>query len=263
MIVGTIYLITILFGSGLIDTFFIAELEKGVKIYVQDKDRKNELRADIKDTRQYIKAFNKSRKARLKQYKKILVSRETTAEELDDFYDLVSADRKIFQNKLIDDRLELARNLSTDEWSSIIALSFETMEERRAKAQKKTQKRAEKNVPEKTKDRFKKTRKVLAKKLDDGPQQDQINDELNKLVAAMDHLETEIRAINVTDDSTVIRQEASRKDLNSLANKMNDVRLSSYEMLKEFHFSVLNNTNEEKFEMIMKTFSKELETSVR
>ncbi len=86
MIVGTIFLITVLFGGGLIDTFFIAELEKGVKEYVVDDARKKELTANIKSAKKSIKSFNKDRKAQFKVYKDINASRATTSEEFDELF---------------------------------------------------------------------------------------------------------------------------------------------------------------------------------
>ena len=48
MIVGTIALISLLFGSGAFDVFFLPNFEKGVKEYVIGKERQKEITSDLK-----------------------------------------------------------------------------------------------------------------------------------------------------------------------------------------------------------------------
>ena len=262
MIIGAVALVLILFGGGL-DTFFISELEKGVKEYVQDKDRRDEIQAGIKDTKKNIKAFNKERKSYFKQFKKLNISRATTSAELDDFSDQMLTYRKAFQHRMIDDRLQLAANLKADEWASIILLSNKTIEEREKKARAKAQKGSDKNKEQKNTAIFEDTRSVLAETVSEEPRLHTLTEGLNKLVRAVEQLELKIRSINQKENKTIALQYASRKDLESIANNTLKTGQVGFKMLNEFHFLVLNNTSEAEFDEIMKAFSKELEISIR
>jgi hypothetical protein len=267
MIVGTIFLITVLFGGGLIDTFFIAELEKGVKEYVVDDARKKELTANIKSAKKSIKSFNKDRKAQFKVYKKINVSRTTTSEQFDELFLQLRTERVALQRELVDARLYLAKNIQADEWTSIVALSEESMDKRKEKAQKKADKKLAKvegdadalqqEIP------FKKARKSLDEIELDTAAHESIVAGLDDLVVVLQRLEEDIRAVNVQDNNAISRQDASAEELASIAGKMNDLRSLGFDSLKSFHFMVKENTSEAQWGKFMKAFGKELEMSVR
>ena len=70
MIVGIIAIFAILFSGGTNEAFFIDKMEKGVKEYVIEKDRKNEILSELKSSKKTIKAFDKNRKKQLKTLKK-------------------------------------------------------------------------------------------------------------------------------------------------------------------------------------------------
>ena len=263
MIVGSIALYMMLFGGGMIDTFFVGELEKGIKEYVLDKERKDELSAEVKESKKYIKAFNKQRKAQLKQYKELIGSTESTREELDEFYLNLQTERRLFQSKLIDDRLELSAKLTADQWNSIIALSTSELEERAEKAQAKAQKRADKGKQEKTKERFTKTRDTILNKVAGESEQERMEEGLNKLIAVIENLDTQTRAINVQENAIIIRQNASREEMLSIANRMNGIREAGFVALREFQLIARDDCTESEWHEVMKAFNKEQNVSVR
>ena len=67
MIIATIALLTILFGG--VDPFLIDRLDKGVKTYVVEDSRKDEILTIIKQHKKDVKAFDKLRRTRLKEFK--------------------------------------------------------------------------------------------------------------------------------------------------------------------------------------------------
>jgi hypothetical protein len=267
MIVGTIYLITILFGGGLIDTFFIAELEKGVKEYVVDDDRRKEITTGIKSAKKSIKSFNKNRKAQFKVYKKMNASRATTSEEFDKFFLQLRTERIEHQGKLIDARLDLAKKIRADEWASIVTLSEETMDKRNEKAQKKADKKLAKAKGDadalQRETLFKKTRKSLDKIDLDIAAHENIVAGLDELVVVLKGLDEDIRAVNVQDNNAISRQDATREELESIAKNVNDLRSIVFDTFISFHFTVKENTSEADWDKFMKAFDKEFQMAVR
>ena len=86
MLIATITALAILFGGGTFETFFIDDLRKGVKEYVVEDERKDEILDDLKRSKKMIKSFNKERKAQFKEFKKLNSSQATGSDELTGFF---------------------------------------------------------------------------------------------------------------------------------------------------------------------------------
>ena len=54
MLIATITALAILFGGGTFETFFIDDLRKGVKEYVVEDERKDEILDDLKRSKKMI-----------------------------------------------------------------------------------------------------------------------------------------------------------------------------------------------------------------
>ena len=100
MIVGLATLISILFFGGVGETFLVDKLEKGVKQYVVDKERKKDITADLKITAKYVKAFNKERKNKLKTFQNLNADRNKSIEDFASFFEELISDRITFQKKV-------------------------------------------------------------------------------------------------------------------------------------------------------------------
>ena len=61
MIIGIITALTILFGSGAFEVFFLPNFEKGVKEYVIEKERQKEITSDLKQVKGISKEYYKKR----------------------------------------------------------------------------------------------------------------------------------------------------------------------------------------------------------
>jgi len=274
MIVGTIALLAMLFGGGLIDTFFVAKLDKGVKEYVLDKERQKEIRADIKSTKKYIKQFNKGRKSQFKDFQEMLGSRDATSEEFDDFYAELHTSRVEFQDQLIDDRIALTQKIQEDEWTSIIAFSVDAIDQREEKIDTKNQKalkKAEDN-PDKAqkkaakaekKQPFFKTRQAITDAVGDVEKQTIMITSLDNLVLASQELERQIRSVNVRNNDVIVRRDATREEVKQLAQEMNKLRRSGFEQLVQTHMIIKENTDQSQWKIIMKALNKDLNMAVR
>lgn len=102
------------------EIFMIPDLKKQIKTHVTDKQRQGIILDEIKCANQEIKAFEKLRKSNLKLIKKRSKSRETTSDELLGLYQTYFDARIIFQNDLIEQRLNNQNLLEVDEWKLVI-----------------------------------------------------------------------------------------------------------------------------------------------
>ncbi|RLA21521.1 MAG: hypothetical protein DRQ61_08440 [Gammaproteobacteria bacterium] len=269
MIVGTILFLTILFGGGVIETFFVSELDKGVKEYVVDKERRKDILADLKISKQSIKQFNKDRKKQLKRYKKLNASRSTTLEELNNFYVELHNDRLLFQNTMIVDRIAITKKIQPDEWVAIMALAEVSIDKHKEKAQKKADKKKKKAlkkdpdyVAEEDKG-FDKTRKSVQKNVADMNKQQLIINGLDEMISSFKDLNSQIVSINVKENSTLINQNSSKTELKKITEKINTLRDYGFNKLNSMHMLIKENTTEGEWDNVIKAFNNELSGSIR
>ena len=269
MVAGTIYLLMVLFGGGVIEAFFIDNLSKGVKEYVVDQDRQKDIRADLKNTEKAIKNFNKERKAQFKILKIMNASRATSGDEFDGFYNQLHKEHLAFQEKLIDDRLAVSKKIHANEWASIIAFSEASIDKQEEKAQKKADKKKEKELKKSEnnnrgeKEPFFKTRRAITESVPDTEKQQAMISGLDEMIISSRKLDSEIRSINVKENSIIIRQDATKEELKQIAVEMNHLRRFSFDQLIEFHMLIKENTDEPEWDKIMKAFNKDLSIAIR
>ena len=254
MIIGTIMLMTMLFGSGL-DFYFVDNLEKGVKEYVIEKDRKKEILADLKTSKKLISNYNKEREAKYKTFKKLNISHETSREDLVGFFNKLYEERIAYQKEMVDDRLAVNKKKKADEWDSIMVFSKASLDKQIEKAQKKLNKNKEKGkelIP------FVKTRKAITENVLDSDKQQILKTGLDKLISSIEELTIETETINVNESKLITHQNATKDELIKLGNDLNNMRRLIFDELIGFHMLVKENTNSTEWDKIMKAFNKEL-----
>lgn len=252
MIIGTIALIAMLFGGGL-DFFFIDNLEKGVKEYVIEKDRKKEILADLKTSKKLISNYKKERKAKYKTFKKLNFSRETSKEELVGFFNKLYKERVAYQKEMVDERLVVIKKIKADEWDSIMLFSKISLEKQIEKKQKKLEKNNGKNIAP-----FVKTRKAITEYIIDSEKQQILKSGLDKMINSFEKLSIETETINVNESKLLTHQNATKDELVKFGDKLNEMRRLIFNELIDFHMLVKENTNISEWGKIMKVFNKEL-----
>ena len=251
MIVGLATLISILFFGGVSETFLVDKLEKGVKQYVLDKERKKEITADLKVSVKYIKAFNKERKSKFKSFQDLNANRLTSREELTLYFDELMNDRKHFQERVIGDRISILNKIESDEWELILINSKESIDKVNAKTQKKLDKG-------KISEPFEKTTAVIAKVITDKERKEKLDKALNTFIDSQEKTFEKLESMNTIDSGIISNKDASEKDLIKLAKELNELRKLAFNDLTSFHFSVKEFTTQAEWEQIMKAFNKEL-----
>jgi len=254
MIVGTVALLTILFGGGF-DFFFIDNLEKGVKEYVIEKDRRKEILADLKTSKKLISNYSKERKAKYKTFKKLNISHETTREDLVDFFNKLYKERVAYQKEIVDSRIAVNKKIKADEWDSIMVFSKTSLDKQIEKDQKKLEKNKDKG---KDITPFVKTRKAITDNVLDSEKQQILKSGLDKMISSIEELMIETGTINANESKLLTNQNATKDELLKLGNKLNEMRRLIFDELIDFHMLVKENTNITEWDKIMKTFNKEL-----
>jgi len=251
MTVGTITLITILFFGGVSEYFLVDKLEKGVKIYVEDKERQKEILADLKVSKAFIKEFNKKRKSQLKSFKQLNADRITTKEQLTDFFNQLIKERLAFQERIISDRINVANKINQDEWDKIIENSQESFQKTKEKQQKKADK-GKVSAP------FEKTGEAIEKHIIDEEKKAAVRKALDTFIRSQEETVDKLRKMNAEDSDVINKNNASNAELMKLAEDMNKLRQHTFESVIEFHLSVKENTTVEEWAPIMKAFNKEV-----
>lgn len=256
MIIGTIALLTILFGG--VDPFLIDRLDKGVKTYVVEESRKDEILTITKQHKKDVKAFDKLRRTRIKEFKKLDRLEETKASDLENFFAQLPPERIAFQDQAIENRLVASSLITPEEWVLILGDAGESVLKSREKREKKEEK-AEK----KGKQAFPKTRKAMQKYIDDSDKQALILASLDKLVEEFLALEEKIISANVLENSVIARLDADREELKAMHNEWNQVRQVAITGLVDFYVDVRENTDASELDPIMKAFNKDLSITSR
>lgn len=246
MIVGTIALISMLFFGG-VEYFLMDELEKGVKTYVVEKDRRKEIEADLKVSMDIIKAFNKDRKSQLKVFKEMNANRDVTQTELDKFYNDRHEERSALQSNVISARLKVLPKLEEEEWEGIVKMSEETLTANIEKAAKKKPNDIFSNV-------IKTINKTIAEE-DKAPTAVKL---LNDFEIVRNSALKSIESLKASDNEVLTKKNASFNELKSMAEGGNSFRKEAYMAFVDFHFQMKDITNETEWAKIMKEFNKVL-----
>ena len=114
MIITTVTLITLLLFGSSDHLFFIDKLESGIKqALADDKPRRKELLAELKDAKKRHKAFRKERRRALDTFIEMNGERGTTHEEMSEFFDQIMQQRLEYQREMIGFRLSLSSESAT------------------------------------------------------------------------------------------------------------------------------------------------------
>lgn len=256
MIIGTIALLTFLFGGGLGEVFFIDSLEKGVKEYVVDKERRKEILADLDNSSTYIKEFNKARKSELIKFELINNSRSSTNKDMQDFFSEIMKERISFQDSIVSQRIRVVYKINDDEWTSIIKLSERSFKE----SQEKIKKKEAKSEPEVY---FQKTRKEIENNVNDSITQNILNSALNDILFTFEKLANRLNSINVEESNVLVKKDAVHADFEDIADKMNKIRADGFNNIIRFHFLLKDISSEASFDKIIKAYSNDILLSPR
>ena len=254
MIIGTITLLTLLFGSGSFELFFLPDFENAVKVGVVEKDRQKEILVDLKESNQIFKDFNKERQSDNKRFEELNLSRLSKEADFTAFFAEIQEKRISMQNDIIDSRIAIVNKIEPSEWDSIVVFSNTSVANSIEKAQKKSDKKSSKEPEEK----FKNTLKTISQVVVEPESKKNISEEITRLKNSFDKLSNNLETTYENKKSVIAIKGASKSDLLNITEELNNLRNLVYEELVIFHMVVKKNTNEEDWKKIMKAFNKEM-----
>ena len=139
MIIATVTALIILFSGGY-EIFFAENVEKGIKEYILEKDRRKELLDMTKEVKSRAKTYNKARKANYKDFKALYTNYNASEDELNAFFENLTGIQSDYQNDFVDKRIEITERITDEEWANIVKLSEEAYQKKVDKQAKKKQK---------------------------------------------------------------------------------------------------------------------------
>lgn len=248
MIIATVTALSILFFGGF-DIFFIDELEKGVKKYVEDKDRRKELLASLKETKKKGKDYNKNRKKKFKEFKTFFVQPETSSEEFDSFFSDLADVQEAYQKELIEERVKITAQLTDEEWKKIISDSQESVRKNQEKAVKKMKK--EPVVI------FKKSQIEIATVID-AEVKIKLESDLKKIEEGYRALLITMEELNSVQNEILMDQLSSKEALMTIYEDLSAKKGGIFKDLIIFHESISSNLETEEAVKLLNTFYKEM-----
>ena len=251
MIVGTLTILALLFGSGSFEAFFLLDLDNGVKEFVMEKDRQKEILSGINDVEKRIVAFNKTRASDFKHFKEMNEDRNTSEEAFSKLFQDIQTKRDSLQNEIIDSRIIICNKIQQNEWDSIVVFSKSSY----AKIQAKAKKKGDKDM----KQLFVKTGTIVTETIADDKRNNAIMEGLDGMSLKLETLLSKSETVDSDDHSVFTRKEASKEELLLMSVEMNELRNLIYKEIVGFHFTVTENTSSEEWSKIIKSFNKELE----
>lgn len=254
MIPALITLIVALFLGGPSEIFYVDDLEKGIKKYVVDKERKKELLSEYKDAKKTFKAFEKARKKDFKEFVKLYKESSTSTEKLTSFFTELESKRNKFQRDLIDTRVSLYNKIEPEEWENILTTSTLASEKRIEKQEK---------AKTKGKEAYGKTLSLINNTISNESKRAAIKNSLQEIISSVQELEKMIVSVNTSDNTILANKNSSREDLLKITNKEAEMRVPVLESLIDFHQTTKQNCSADEFETIIKSLLKEGNMSSR
>lgn len=249
MIIGLVTLITMLFGAGSVDVFYIDKIEQGINKNITDKERKKELKVELEDYTKSVKTFNKRRGKEIKLLRKKNLDKTTTEEWYKDFFDLRMQERKELALLFIDQRMELQKNITQEEWDNIMIVAIDESTILKEKELKKAQKDKDKNL-------FSSVELAINNSSGDNNVRTENMNALKILETEYNSIDMAYDNINVNESKFLADKNATREEMLKLSNSLNVERERMYRAYTNFLVALANNSDKADYQIIVKKLNK-------
>jgi hypothetical protein len=192
-----------------------------------------------------IKNFNKDRKGKLSEFISMNLDRDISRNELDDFFDDRVEERKVYQDEMIKQRIEMVAKIKDDEWKGIINQSNASVEKKMAKLEKKG-----------VKDPFESVMKTIKSTILDQDNQSQATSLIQNFKQRYTKLIDEVNAVNTVESKLLSNRNSTAEEFQKLAKDMNQLREKAYQSFIDLHFDMKDITNETEWTKVMKAVNK-------
>lgn len=249
MIIGIYTFLTLLFGGGSVDQFYIDQIDKGVKKYVADKDRKKEIQGYFDEYQSATANWNKLTKIEIKEFKKRNLDRGASLDWYRNYFEGKILLREELINKYIDLRLKMQESITDGEWAQIMELASEADTKEEAKEEKEKSKQADKDM-------FKKLREVTAENVDDAVAQEALILSWNDFEEQYNEVAEAYRMLDVNHTEIMSDKYATAEEFMAVGVVLIEIRAEAAEAFMEFITILKDSTTDDGYTAIMKEFNK-------
>ena len=241
MLIGLgLLVVAILFGGG--SPFVIPKLDNYVKTHVVDDGRKEIVLESLKDAKSKRKASEKKNAKYIKEFKKLLKSRETTREELELTIQIIKDAQAVSDQANIKYNIEAQKNITAEEWVAINADIAKGLEKPNKKATK---------ISNKLSKTYEKWKVKIAKTVVDEGKKEKAVASAEKLRALYLKNRDLIQKEVANKNSILYQYEASKEELNVMQDKFMDLSEEVLEAAIDTHFELVELTTEDEWKKIL------------
>lgn len=240
MLIGIFMALLIVFSGGS-PSFLIPKMDNYVKKYVAEEERKQKLLVLLKDAKAERKEFAKKNEKQHKELNKLLVSRNTTKEEFDDFIVKMNELRKKLQETNQKVIYEAQNYITEKEWDNMktdIKKDFGKLNKKLNKAITKVEKTFDKMAVKLEQTIQDKSKSEKALKSTESFEKILLS-HIREYQAEMTNENSLLYEYKVEESEIIASQQAFNKKMNELIRAYIDM-----------HFELVNSTTEEEWALI-------------
>ena len=239
----------LLFGNAQVESFFILDLDKGLRKHVASITRRQDAEAILSVYASSYKEFSKEHKKQLEELLQKNINYNTRVEWYQDFFKRALDDRQKLQTGFISGRLRLQEVLTQEEWDKIFESTKTNLEKLTEKKEKKRDKKGEK-------DPYMRTSKTIKETIPTGEKQTRSLEALTIFEEKYNMIGKSYENLKTDEAEIFYNRHATREDLQMIANSLNTLRKSLSVGYLELLFKLKKNTTEEEWSIIVKDLNK-------
>lgn len=246
MLIGIATLVLLLFSGQPVMYFLNPNIQKSVKTYVKDKERKSEIQLLIKEMEKDQKSFLKKRKEYNKEASELNLNYYTTREDFDQLFSEYANARQAMMDTYWDKESKIRTLFEDEEWNKMIAAVLEKPD--KEKARKEYTKASEKLFGDLT--------AICKKHITDTSRQEAALQAVKENHESIGRFIEEYLNQNYTHLEPLRTRTATKADFVKATEPLTHLRNELLKSIGDMRFKVLKNTTESEWKSVAKEIDK-------
>ena len=221
----------LLFGNAQVESFFIIDLDKGIKKHVTSISSRQDANAILSVYASAYKEYNKEYKKQLKELQEKNTDYSTPELWYQDFFKKAIDDRQKLQTSFISGRLRLQEVLTQEEWDKIF-------ESTKANLETLTDKKKKKKDKKEGKDPFMRMTKTIEETIPPGEKQTGARKALTDFKEKYNMSGKSFENLSTDESEILFNRLATREDLQKIGDSLNKLRKSLIDGYLEMLFEI-------------------------
>ena len=249
MLTGLLSSFMLLFGDAQIESFYVVDLDKSIKMYVTTIPRRQEADAILSVYASTYKEFNREYKKQLKELLQKNIDYYTPEQWYQDFFKKTIDDRQKLQSSFISTRLRLEEVINQEEWDKILETTTANLEKLVEKNMKKKEKKEGKK---KGNDPYMRISKTIKETIPPGEKQTGSLEALANFKEKYKMIGKSYENLNNNEAKALANRQSTKEDLQEICNSFNKLRKSLIDSYVELVFNLKDNATEQEWSIIVK-----------